>query len=537
MALPTSFEHPEDYFQDCLAFLKEYQYLYNFPNTDILVHDVLKHIDVQNMQTLEVFHKDFKLPTDLLNNFFEKLSRLTAVHDEFEEVDNLENVVNIPCGVSPKKRHEIAYLANEVKQVCEKNGCDVVVDFGSGLGYLDQIIFETTNLKVLGLECNTSHYVGAKKRQGKYHPNSVENVKYIKHTINENSNVSIEQYLRGKFLNFNGFCVAGLHACADLTVVALDLFLKMTEAKAIIIMPCCYHKMEKVDDRFKNFPLSNCFKDSFESSKGFEFMGVPFLRLGAQPPCCDEDLEDLVFNLISRAVLQLYASKHNCKLKRNTRKAVKTKTMNRNFETYIQDACNGFRLILNEPVCLENREDSSDIKFSNFELDELRSIWQEIESSLVLKKAAIFILLQNYLQPVIENLILYDRLVYLREKGLKNCKLKKLIHVRQHTGVKPYTCGFCQRDFTNWPNYNKHMKRRHGMDMAKKKHTPEGLYPINPATGEVVITPETEDTLEWKKEMMRQRRPGRPKQTVVEAEEQQNEDIKECKSEVDGCAD
>ncbi|KAI8441294.1 hypothetical protein MSG28_014925 [Choristoneura fumiferana] len=317
MALPTSFEHPEDYFQDCLAFLKEYQYLYNFPNTDILVHDVLKHIDVQNMQTLEVFHKDFKLPTDLLNNFFEKLSRLTAVHDEFEEVDNLENVVNIPCGVSPKKRHEIAYLANEVKQVCEKNGCDVVVDFGSGLGYLDQIIFETTNLKVLGLECNTSHYVGAKKRQGKYHPNSVENVKYIKHTINENSNVSIEQYLRD-----------------------------------------------------------------------------------------------------------------NCKLKRNTRKAVKTKTMNRNFETYIQDACNGFRLILNEPVCLENREDSSDIKFSNFELDELRSIWQEIESSLVLKKAAIFILLQNYLQPVIENLILYDRLVYLREKGLKNCKLKKVVNER-----------------------------------------------------------------------------------------------------------
>lgn len=35
------------------------------------------------------------------------------------------------------------------------------------------------------------------------------------------------------------------------------------------------------------------------------------------------------------------------------------------------------------------------------------------------------------------------------------------IHERQHTGVKPYECRACNHKFTNWPNYNKHMKRKH----------------------------------------------------------------------------
>ncbi|XP_072937395.1 uncharacterized protein [Epargyreus clarus] len=107
-----------------------------------------------------------------------------------------------------------------------------------------------------------------------------------------------------------------------------------------------------------------------------------------------------------------------------------------------------------------------------------------------------------------------DSLPYVCNICQKSFRFKTILnqHLRQHTGVKPYSCQICQRDFTNWPNYNKHMKRRHSMDMAKKKHTPEGLFPVNPTTGEIIIEPQSNKTLEWKKKVLdAPNRPGRPR--------------------------
>ncbi|XP_014364418.2 zinc finger protein draculin-like [Papilio machaon] len=55
-------------------------------------------------------------------------------------------------------------------------------------------------------------------------------------------------------------------------------------------------------------------------------------------------------------------------------------------------------------------------------------------------------------------------------------------HIRQHTEFKPNTTEICARG----SKYNKHMKRRHDLNMAKKKRTPEGVYPNNPSTGKII---------------------------------------------------
>ncbi|XP_075988363.1 uncharacterized protein LOC142984545 [Anticarsia gemmatalis] len=94
-------------------------------------------------------------------------------------------------------------------------------------------------------------------------------------------------------------------------------------------------------------------------------------------------------------------------------------------------------------------------------------------------------------------------------------------HIRQHTGVKPYSCDICQRDFTNWPNYNKHMKCRHNMNMAKRKPAPESSV-VEPATSKEVY-PAMDKILECKSVLEKKR--GRPKLTVdVECTEVKSED-------------
>lgn len=132
MSLPQHFDNPVEYFEECLKFFRVYQYLYDFPNTDILIHDIFDKITIKD-EEIDIFEENFDLTAvndEFLNSFFTKLKRLQVFYTDFQE-NSLENIVNVP--LSPKKKHEIIYLAGEIKVMCENVGSEVVVDFGSGL--------------------------------------------------------------------------------------------------------------------------------------------------------------------------------------------------------------------------------------------------------------------------------------------------------------------------------------------------------------------------------------------------------------------
>lgn len=187
-------------------------------------------------------------------------------------------------GINPKKLHEIKQLSQQIYDICGTQ-IDGLIDVGSGLGYLSQTLHQQFNYKLLGLESFTDRVQTAQLRQQKYYPDSMNSVKYAKHFIDLSSTEFINAELLKYFPKSKCFAMIGLHACGDLSVTAIKLFLSMDIVDKLIIMPCCYHKMsmkngDKVE--FNNIPLSKLMNDLLIDDDCKSLINIPFLRLGSQ---------------------------------------------------------------------------------------------------------------------------------------------------------------------------------------------------------------------------------------------------------------
>lgn len=126
-------------------------------------------------------------------------------------------------------------------------------------------------------------------------PAATKSVIYQQHFINADSNTYInalasELAVSNGCLEVETISIIGLHACADLSINAMRLFLKMSQVRCLHIMPCCYHKLEStahVDGDcdhilFANFPLSAALRKSIKTTNKNAFLNRPFLRLACQ---------------------------------------------------------------------------------------------------------------------------------------------------------------------------------------------------------------------------------------------------------------
>ncbi|XP_062550100.1 uncharacterized protein LOC134214817 isoform X2 [Armigeres subalbatus] len=281
----------QDYFERSASFLAEHRWIFEQSNTKFVQAGTLDVLPSTWIQDLKRANNDElnAIPLghvcgdwcDDLKRFLKVVKSLSVEYEQ--RCDTCSEKPAMAKGISPKKMYEIQNLTSLIGEICDRN--ETLLDFGSGLGYLSQHINAVHQFRVLGLEGDSYRVQAAHKRQANMFPNSLEKVKYVQHFIQENSFDQIKEALTSAFpdeLN-PSIAIVGLHACADLSVTAIKMFLFNEYVTKLIIMPCCYHKLafdEEHCSKFKNFPISQKLKEAKEPH--INFIGRPFLRLGCQ---------------------------------------------------------------------------------------------------------------------------------------------------------------------------------------------------------------------------------------------------------------
>ncbi|XP_067653794.1 probable methyltransferase-like protein 25 isoform X2 [Haliotis asinina] len=113
------------------------------------------------------FHQDKPHFPDSLRRFIQMSHQLSLLRDQVNILEKKAIDPNMKRGMSPKKLHEVTNMSAVVKETAAKAGCDVIVDVGSGLGYLGQVLHVSYGYSVVGVEGCSGHVERAERRSAK----------------------------------------------------------------------------------------------------------------------------------------------------------------------------------------------------------------------------------------------------------------------------------------------------------------------------------------------------------------------------------
>ncbi|KAM5293680.1 methyltransferase-like protein 25B isoform 3-T3 [Glossophaga mutica] len=161
--------------------------------------------------------------------------------------------------VRPKKQHEIQRLGKLVKKLSDLTGCTQVVDVGSGQGHLSRFMSLGLGLKVKSIEGDQrlveraqhldQELLQALEKEEKRNPQMVQIgsrcsphhvVQWVDpRTLCEELLLPLEDSPQGGAR----LLLTGLHACGDLSVALLRHFSCCPEVEALASVGCCYMKL------------------------------------------------------------------------------------------------------------------------------------------------------------------------------------------------------------------------------------------------------------------------------------------------------
>ncbi|XP_005182182.1 methyltransferase-like protein 25B [Musca domestica] len=314
-------------------------------------------------------------------------------------------------GVKPKKRHELESMASLCKQICQENPVDFVVDFGAGLGHLARNLGYAYNIKVCCLEMQSKLNKQAyemdenmEKLKKKYVPDiPSQKPEHVDLCLTADMNPeefleTIERSMRIENKDYT-FGIIGLHPCGDLGAILMRMFLKCKQAKFLNFVGCCYMKLSTAECRAADcgYPLSNYLRsNNTRSTLSYEAREISCHAIELYHERLSlKDYEYLKVHSF-RAATERIIVKHYPEL-RHTRLSSVKHLPDMSFSDYFYKAVKGLPCST-IPLCDLNTCTTQNDLFH----------WKNI---------VIFYTLRLFFAPLIESVILYDRMLFLMENG------------------------------------------------------------------------------------------------------------------------
>uniref|UniRef100_A0A182K196 Methyltranfer_dom domain-containing protein n=1 Tax=Anopheles christyi TaxID=43041 RepID=A0A182K196_9DIPT len=331
---------------------------------------------------------------------------------------NMKELMNV------KKCHEVEVAAAVVASLC--NGVAsiqpnmklediLVIDAGDGKGYLSSRIALEHGIEVLGVDCNEENTSNAEKRLERLKLVKEDSLKrmYRRTTQLIDFNTNLVELAREYFPegHHSTFCLCGLHTCGNLGPNCLRIFHQNPTIKGLCNVGCCYHLMQEqfvVDEFYNPAKVSDNPGYGFPMSK-YLLERQFFLGRNAR-------------NLASESIERACTNRENPNDKLGYRALLQVVMLEFGEKKSHQVGrfkCNGFVNYVHKSVrrlALEERVTITD--------ESLREL--EERYKVELEQLKVFYLIRQQFAPVVETLILLDRLLYLRECGYDRSFLVKL---------------------------------------------------------------------------------------------------------------
>ncbi|XP_030373449.1 protein RRNAD1 [Scaptodrosophila lebanonensis] len=328
----------------------------------------------------------------------------------------------IKC-VKPKKQHEIKKMASICARSCQRLPVDFVVDFGAGLGHLARVLGYGYGIKVCCFEMQTELNEQAKLIDKRLESMAAKHLdvrerdhfKQPAHlterlTNNTTSSEFIESLRKALQLVDEDFSfgIVGLHPCGDLCAILMRMFKSCKQAKFLNFVGCCYQKLStsqtQPEAQLHGYPMSELLQNRLhnDDSDGSSVQ----LSYEAREVACHaiemyhDRLATGQYEYLKihsfRAAAERIIVEHTPELKHSGLRNVKH-TPNMSFDDYFYKAVQGTRIYTLNRSLLHNSETETDLLH-----------WRRI---------VIFYTLRLMLAPLVESIILYDRMLFLLENG------------------------------------------------------------------------------------------------------------------------